>query len=191
VAYDLALIDGVVYACGSYSNGYDRIACFWVGSTKYNLQGSNYNSYAYSMFYDGSEFYIAGSHTDGKPCYFSAELNGDHSLGSFKTTWTGATADARDICIVGNTLYAVGHLYSSGGYYAYFWENNTVKQIWGVGTAQGTRANAICASKDVLYIAGENYDGAACFWTRDIDGGTLFWETVLYENGGATAVFVK
>jgi uncharacterized repeat protein (TIGR02543 family) len=195
IVRDIALIDNVVYTCGTYHNGYNTLACFWVGSTKYNLQGSNYNSYAYSMYYSGSKFYIAGSYSSGKPCYFTAELNGNNSLSHLNSNQTGGYAYAKDICVSNNITYTVGYRGStSSDNNALFWKNNVVEQIIGSdynsATAKSYTAESICLSNNVLYIAGNNHNSAACYWKRNTNG-TSFSETILHEKGRASAIFVK
>jgi uncharacterized repeat protein (TIGR02543 family) len=194
VARDIALIDNIVYTCGTYHNGYNTIACFWVGSTKYNLQGSNYNSYAYSMYYIDSKFYIAGSHTSGRAGYFTAELNGNNSHTWLNPNQTGGYAYAKDICVANTIIYTVGYRGANSISEALFWKNNVVEQIIGSdynsSTAKSYTAESICLSDDAIYIAGNNHTGAACYWKRNTNG-TLFSETILHEKGRAAAIFIK
>jgi hypothetical protein len=195
VARDITVLDNVVYTCGTYHNGTNTIACFWAGSNKYNLQGSGYNSYAYSMYYNSSKFYIAGSNTDGTPCYFTAELNGNNSRTNLNSNQTGGYAYAKDICVSNNVTYTVGYRGSTSSIYnALFWKNNDVREIIGsdynAATAKDYTAESIYLSNDVLYIAGNNHNSAACYWKRNINS-TSFLETILYENGKANAIFVK
>lgn len=185
-ARDIALIDNIVYTCGTYHNGYNTIACFWVGSAKYNLQGSGYNSYAYSMYYTGSEFYIAGSHSSGKSGYFTADLNGNSSYGNLNANQTGGSSSAKDICFYNNTIYAVGYRSSGSTQHALFWKNNAMEQM----ATDGSNAESICISDDVIYIAGKNGNGEACYWERKINS-TSFSPTILSGNGSPTAIFVK
>ncbi len=195
IARDIAVIDGNVYACGTYNFGKDKIACYWVGSTKYDLQSTNYDSYAYSMYYTGSGFYIAGSYGDGRPCYFETELDGYKKLySSLNTNQTGGYAYAKDICISGNDVYTVGYRGILGTDEALFWKNNTVEQIIGSdyspGTAKSFTAESISISGDVIYIAGNNHNNAACYWTRKTDGNS-FEEHILSDNGKANAIIIK
>lgn len=196
VARDIMIIDGTVYTCGYYNFGSDKIACYWIGSTKHDMQSTNYNSYAYSMCYTGSEFYIAGSYGNGIPCYYEAGFDGYKRLcNTLKTNQTGGYGYANDICISGNDIYAVGYKGALGSTNnALFWKNNNVEQIiasnYTPGTAKDFTAESICLSDDIVYIAGNNHNGAACYWTRDINGNS-FIETILAEEGKASAIVAK
>lgn len=190
IARDICLVDNVVYTCGTYHNGYNTIACFWVGTTKYNLQGSGYNSYAYSMYYTGSKFYIAGSHTNGKSAYFIAELNGNNSYGNLNSSQTGGYAYAKDICVHNNVVYAVGYRGFNSNDNALLWKNGTMETIRGYDSSGANIAESICISDDVIYIAGQNDNDAACYWERKSNS-ISFFPTILHENGRANAVFVK
>jgi signal peptidase I len=185
-ANDIAVIGNTVYTCGDYHNGINSFACFWAGSTKYNLQDGGYNSYAESMYYDGSRFYIAGSYgggryTDSNACTFRVELNGDHALGRLPDSSTGSDSYAKDVWVSGNTVYAVGYNYFGGTYNYLFWKNGTLERL-NFGAPE-----AICVTGEAIYLAGNNK--GACYWKRNISS-TLFSKTVLHENGSANAIFV-
>ncbi len=185
IARDIAVIDGVVYTCGNYRFGSDNIACFWVGSTKYDLQSNMYDSYAYSMFYNGSQFSIAGSYGDGKPCCFDTKLDGSSSIFPLNPKQTGGYAHAIDVWDSGKTTYVIGYRGVSGNDEPVFWKNNNVEQA--------PDAGSIYLHNEIIYIAGSagNSDNnAACYWKRNTNG-TSFTKTILTEQGRANAIMVK
>ena len=55
-------------------------------------------------------------------------------------------------------------------------------------TSKNSTAEALCVSKDVIYIAGVS-DDAAVYWRRNINN-TFYSETKLHERGGASAIFI-
>lgn len=185
IAYDIAVINDVVYTCGTYYFGSDKIACFWVGSTKYDLQSTNYDSYAYSMHFTGSEFYIAGSYGDDQPCCFETKLDGSHSIVPLNPKQTGGYARAKDVWVSGKDTYVIGYRGLLGNDEALFWKNNAVEQA--------PDAESIYLHNDVIYLAGSaanNKNNAACYWTRNTNG-TSFVQTILTDNGRANAIVVK
>ncbi len=143
------------------------------------------------MFYTGSQFYVAGSNTDGRySCYYLVQKNGSYSLANLDSKQTGGTARANDICVLDGTRYAVGYRRTSGGFYdGLIWTNFVMANYTSL-YSKPLNPKAIFSHDNTLYIAGDGTSTAACYWEREI-GDTVFSTTELHENGSTSAIFVK
>ena len=161
----IAVVNGVLFACGFEQISGNAEACYWINGKKYPLNNPGTNgSYAQSIVVDKDtlDFYIAGyykvSATIRYACYWK---NGGECVTLPIPTPTTTTYNANAITVSNGRVYASGS-YTDGDQIPCYWVDG--KYIELPHTA-GTNATVLAISLYYgdVYCAGK-YDTASALW---------------------------
>lgn len=173
---DLKTANNKLYACGYVSGK----PVYWVDGQMVQLPVNSNDQYslikANAIFVSGNDIYVVGTkylyEGDGDGAYLWK--NGTLQMLSDKP------AGARDVCVIGNTVYVVGsEEYESPGYEGFhksvMWVNGAIRDIQ-VNTGLGSRAMAVAELNGKPYVVLEGWIGDA--WTGSYQGFAWYNEQV-------------
>lgn len=151
-----------IYIAGQYSNGSYDVAVYWLNGKRTNLSAEE--SYASSIWVDGSDIYVGGAYKEGEimlACYWKNSTRED-----FSTLASGV----KSIMLSKGNVYAAGSSRLEGmkSYTACYWKNKIKTNIWD----ENATAKDIYVVEDEVYIAGTYYDQStynwvACYWKKN------------------------
>jgi LruC domain-containing protein len=162
-ATDILVSSGVVYVSGFYHSGTKDVACYWQGSTKFDVESVE-NSRAYAIALSGSTVYTAGSYFVSGVGYTSCYWQGTAT----RQDLNSSNSRAWDIALDGTDVYVAGYYtVVPGKYAACYWLNDGTGLVdLYNNTSYTAEALGIFLYGGEVYACGYYNEGTqlACYW---------------------------
>jgi hypothetical protein len=173
MAFSMALVNGKVYAAGTYMGPKGNQALLWKNGVTDSLPAGIYLSTADCIAVDGTDIYVGGSSATGPPEYPAQEYNvpvywKNDSLIFLPEPIRYDYATVNGIAVLGSDIYAVGTV-GYGTTRIILWKNGVPTAI--TDGSQNAAANALLIVGNDVYIAGYESNGSfsvAKYWKNGV-----------------------
>ena len=161
---------GSIYTAGTWSDGTNTHACYWIGSTLVKLTDvGTQDTYATSIALEGTTIYVGGYYVNSTdttlaiPCYW---INGTR----YDLYYGGVSAKVTGIAVSDSAVYCSGYYASGSNTIGCYW-NGTAStnrhDLVLTSTATSSKAYGIVVTDGKPYTVGHYVDSGSqvpCYW---------------------------